>query len=473
MTDDRRDFIVNTIVIYHHCLPDNSVVPKSLAGYISYVYDARPTVATVALDKTPYKMSVNIFGWSPVNLLTFTEVDSLYIYLGDPHLLELLNVIGNVFLHASTVTRHANTPLIEGSYNTFSPFSKTFNHVTFEGSYQSSVINIFSYGFYYNCICKLDPHDDIRAYLLLTIIYDFMAFTSLYLRTRLNMKEPSLYRLSFSRNSLLECVDDFPEHISIDPENAQEFTALTEIFRAIIKNASPIPRLPADGAVIAFTTPPATRKRPTSPCTFQSPENAHSMTKRPRLSEGHDEASDDEGEVHLLFSPVSRPRPASEIIDVTQSAYPTFLSPSKLNDVTDINFFSSIPLNAMRANESTIIMDSGAGRTGTSDMSLLRNVKPSYSTTVTGAFGPAIKPSHTGTFGPHSLDAVYIKTMGPQTLVSLSQFCNAGNKFIGVFTPTEYRMYDASSAMPALKLLSAQGALAERGTVQNGIYVRS
>ena len=39
MTDDRRVFIVNTIVIYHHCLPDNSVVPKSLAGYISYVYD--------------------------------------------------------------------------------------------------------------------------------------------------------------------------------------------------------------------------------------------------------------------------------------------------------------------------------------------------------------------------------------------------------------------------------------------------
>ena len=97
-------------------------------------------------------MSVNIFGWSPVNLLLFTEVDSLYIYLGDPHLLELLNMIGNVFLHASTVSRYANAPLIEGSYNTFSPFANTFNH-----------IDIFSYGFYYNCIWKLDPLDDIRA----------------------------------------------------------------------------------------------------------------------------------------------------------------------------------------------------------------------------------------------------------------------------------------------------------------------
>ena len=325
MTDDRRDFIVNTIVIYHHCLPDNSVVPKSLAGYISYVYDVRPTVATLTLDKIPYKMSVNIFGWSPVNLLLFTEVDSLYIYLGDPPLLELLNVIGNVFLHASTVSRYAHTPFVEGSYNTFSPFAKTFNHVTFEGSYQSSVINIFSYGFYYNCVCKLDPLDDIRAYLILTIIYDFMAFISLYLRSRLGIKEPSLYRLSHFRNDLLQCDDDFPEHISIDPDNAQEFTALTEIFRAIIKNASPIPLLPADGSVIAFTTPPATRKRPASPCAFHSPENLYSTTKRPRLSEGHDEASDDEGEVHLLFSPVTRPRPASAVIDVTQPVYPTLL----------------------------------------------------------------------------------------------------------------------------------------------------
>ena len=71
------------------------------------------------------------------------------------------------------------------------------------------------------------------------------------------------------------------------------------------------------------------------------------------------------------------------------------------------------------------------------------------------------------------LYAVYIKTMGPQTFVSLSQFCNAGNRFIGVFTPTKYRMYELESALPALANLTSHGIEAERGTVKNGIYVRS
>ena len=233
-----------------------------------------------------------------------------------------------------------------------------FNHVTHAGSYQSSVINIFSHGFYFNCICKLDPATDIRAYLMLTIIYDFMAFTSLYYRFRLNYKPASVSRLSVYRDELLRCIADYSNHINIDNESALEFEALKEIFRAVIKNASPIPHLPADGNVIQFTTPLASRKRAASPVSFQSPEG-HTVTKRPRFSEGHDEASDnDEGEARLLFSPVTHARPQSEIIDLSLPVYPTPLSPSKLNDVTDINFFASIPLNAMHNTETTIIMDS-------------------------------------------------------------------------------------------------------------------
>ena len=48
-----------------------------------------------------------------------------------------------------------------------------------------------------------------------------------------------------------------------------------------------------------------------------------------------------------------------------------------------------------------------------------------------------------------------------------------GNKFIGVFTPTVYCMYDRDSAMAALRSLASTGIEAERGLVQNGIYVRS
>ena len=82
---------------------------------------------------------------------------------------------------------------------------------------------------------------------------------------------------------------------------------------------------------------------------------------------------------------------------------------------------------------------------------------------------------HTGQFGPLGLDAVYIESMGSHTLVSLSQYCRggtSGRQHIGVFTPQGYRMYDLTSALPALKILAAQAKESERGTVVNGIYMR-
>ena len=120
-------------------------------------------------------------------------------------------------------------------------------------------------------------------------------------------------------------------------------------------------------------------------------------------------------------------------------------------------------------------MDSGAGKCGTSDISLLKDVRPCHDITVTGAFGPSTAPTQAGKFGPLNLDAVHIEGMGSQTLVSLSQFCaggSTGTKYIGVFTPTEYRMYDMLTALPILSDLARHGKEAERGNVQNGIYVR-
>ena len=439
---------------------------------MSYLYEYEPTVYSVQ-HAQPFTRSVNIFGWKSISPLHHHDVDSLHVYLGEPHLLELLNVIGNVFLHAHSVPRPNDIPLVAGSYNSFSPFSLEFNHQPAPGSYTSSIIGINDYVHYFNTAARVSVYNETRVYLFLTIIYDFMAFTSQFYRSSILNKSPCPTRMVEPRRLLTRSIYIIKLNAQVDEAHKQDFSDMMAIFLAIADNAAPIPVMPSAGNPLNFTTPSFPRKRPASPVSAQeTPSEA--IFKRPRYSEGHDEASDD-GEVQLEFSPLTHPRPISSIIDLSQPVYPTLLAPEDLNEVDDValDFFSSVPMNAMATQENSFIMDSGAGRTGTSDLSLLRNVKPSHATTVTGAFGPAIKPTHTGSFGPHGLDAVYIKSMGPQTLVSLSQFCNAGNQFIGVFTPTEYRMYDLTSALPALDSLAAKGIEAERGTVRNGIYVRS
>ena len=469
---DIAEFITKTILVFQHVLPSNAVLPGTLKGYISYVYDEVPIGLTVK-DKNVNR-SVNIFGWKSISPLHHHCQESLHVYFGDPHLLELLNVLGNAYLHASTVSQHNDTPLSGDSYNSFSPFARTFNHQPSRGSYRSSIVCIHDYVHYFNNAMTLPKYSDIKKYLMLTMIYDFMSFTSEYYRHCLQEKTPLPYRMEKPREKLMSILHTFKTSALVNTDHMIEFHQLIEVFLAIAQNAAPTPCRPTAVDQINFRTPAHHRKRAADVPSAQD-EPKDSAFKKRRYSEGHDEASDDEGEAQIVFSPDHQPRPDSMIIDLSMPMYPSAFDPQDLNDVDEvhIDFFSTVSLNAMSSTTTTIIMDSGAGRTGTSDMSLLRNVKPSHTTTVTGAFGPAIKPSHTGTFGPHNLDAVFIKSMGPQTLVSLSQFCNAGNKFIGIFTPTEYRMYDASSAMPALKLLSARGIVAERGTVQNGIYVRS
>jgi hypothetical protein len=63
------------------------------------VYDEKPDDPTKPI---PYTLTVNIFGWKSISPLHHTHEDSLPVYRGDPHVLELMQMNGNVFLHAST-----------------------------------------------------------------------------------------------------------------------------------------------------------------------------------------------------------------------------------------------------------------------------------------------------------------------------------------------------------------------------------
>ena len=64
--------------------------------------------------------------------------------------------------------------------------------------------------------------------------------------------------------------------------------------------------------------------------------------------------------------------------------------------------------------------------------------------------------------------------MGNQTLISLSAYLAGGItdvKYAGMFTPTEFRIYELKTILPALSMMSTIGTESTRGTVQGGIYV--
>ena len=65
--------------------------------------------------------------------------------------------------------------------------------------------------------------------------------------------------------------------------------------------------------------------------------------------------------------------------------------------------------------------------------------------------------------------------MGNQTLVSLSAYCaggDTGTQHVGVFTATEFRMFELASVLPALSTMTEIGTETTRGTVQGGIYIQ-
>ena len=82
-------------------------------------------------------------------------------------------------------------------------------------------------------------------------------------------------------------------------------------------------------------------------------------------------------------------------LTLSKPGYPTLPAPDNLLDTNEVvmNYIAAIPLNAMTSTDRDFIMDSGAGRTGTSDMSLLKNVKQSTATTVTAAAIPVMSDS--------------------------------------------------------------------------------
>jgi hypothetical protein len=264
-------------------------------------------------------------------------------------------------------------------------------------------------------------------------------------------------------------------HCILSADMTHEYIDFISVLKVIALTSMPLPRT----TDASYTSPVPSRHRQREPdsAALQKLDCTDQVLKKPRVERLHSIV------FPLVYAEVPVPlRKAS--IDL-RSPEPTSThaartggEPNTSDDSepeSNLKFFSTVSLNAISTTAPKFIMDSGAGKCGTSDLTLLSHVQPCTDITVSGAFGPSTVPTHAGKFGPLHLDAVHIKGMGSQTLVSLSQFCaggTSGQKFIGVFTPTEYRMYDMKTALPAIAELAKHGHEAERGTVQNGIYVR-
>ena len=119
-THDKEQFIKKSIAAFEHGLK-RKLPTSTHTGYMSYNYTGRHTDSVTPMKFT---RTVNIFGWNNVNPLTHKDYENLHVFTGDPYLMELLNVLGNVFLQASTQPHTGHTRLNPFSYNTFSPYNR-------------------------------------------------------------------------------------------------------------------------------------------------------------------------------------------------------------------------------------------------------------------------------------------------------------------------------------------------------------
>ena len=445
----------------------------SYAGAItmgSYVYFTFFQYPGPHSKHVPDKSDLQIFGWTPSHPLGKYSTP-LEMRNGAANFLELISNLGESFLHARFHPVHMQSKVTQESYMTFNPCGYTYHGPGTEGSYISTVSSIESYAYYFNHTKDMD--DEIKMYLHLSVLYDFMAFSAQYLRRALKQRTPSTRQLHAPR-LLLEVsitqLNNIQERNSVDDTTA-EWKYFIRALRAIAESIMPIPL-----HTEVISTPISTKRPRLASPLLRIKDIGESTLKRPRPTLGLN------ADLILPILPVPVPLP-SIMVDLQTPTKITIQDTPKLSrargesssEDSALNYFASVPMNTVAPTTTRFIMDSGAGKSGTSNLSLLKNVKACSDIQVTGAFGPSTTPSHAGQLGPLNLETLHIPSMGVQTLISLSQFCAGGTtgvKYIGVFTPTEYRMYDMLSALPILSDLARHGKEAERGSVQNGIYIR-
>ena len=137
---------------------------------------------------------------------------------------------------------------------TFSPISNVYHAPNTPGSYISTVACVADYIYYYDHITSTG---NVRQYMLLALIYDFMAFSAQVYGTILRHRPPSLKQLLSARLALRFAIQQNRGTIRPEPE----FANLIKIMLCIADTVMPNPYIPVPSDSLTFASPLPKAKR--------------------------------------------------------------------------------------------------------------------------------------------------------------------------------------------------------------------
>ena len=252
-------------------------IKRNMGNYVHYIFFNYPGSHS---KQVPDKSILQIFGWTPSHPLTKYSTP-LEVRNGSANFLEMISNLEESFLHARFHPVHMQSKVTTESYMTFNPCGYTYHSPGTKGSYISTVANIESYAYYYNHTKDMD--EDVKMYLHLSILYDFMAFSAQYLRRALKHRTPSARQLHAPR-LLLEVsitqLNNIQERNSMKATTT-EWQYFVRALRAITESIMPIPLSTALPATPLLTK----RPREASPL-LRIRDIGDSTLKRPRPTLG-------------------------------------------------------------------------------------------------------------------------------------------------------------------------------------------
>ena len=318
------------------------------------------------------------------------------IATGDSALMHCLYHIGQTNYKARVTIPAYRGYWEPNQFMTFSPSGPPYISDDYPGSYISRTPNLTAFADY---ICAIDdmksnhPNTDMIQILYLSVVFDFIAFTSQTFRRVLKRKPSTPDNLKAIRDIMVENISTMKAH-----HDSDNFSVMADILKAVVLDSEPIPsELRTRRRNDPIFSPPPTREDIT-PSKYARYEPNADETISPCASippDSSTSASPDDEE-----SPVS----------ASASHHPTvtFAPPGHYAKLVVVQSETMLRMSSAP----TTVFDSGCSISGTSVLANLSDVTYCGPLSVQGAFGPAAQPTKRGLLTPLGLDAILLPGMG-------------------------------------------------------------